>query len=293
MGYLIALGIIVFILYLISNSLVNSSHDKYDTNDEDDDFTDDAEDAYEDGFEPSPLDDVMYINGMKARTISVACEKTERLEIKKYSNYDFYRKEKSLVIKSSFGRYSEQIYSESVIGRWTTPQKEETVPRWLYQHFPQYDATLRENGFVLEHSTDEESACRDFMDGKSHVLNYVSMEEQAKRRADQKKSEEARKKSETKDRNARRDEYREEYTGRAKSRDYDEIIKTCFAVLELSPDSTIDDVKKAFHRLAQKFHPDKLEGKNLDQDFLDLAKKKFQELQSAYEILMEYFSKRG
>ena len=50
-----------------------------------------------------------------------------------------------------------------------------------------------------------------------------------------------------------------------------------YNILEIEPTSTETDIKKAYHRLAKIYHPDKNKEPN--------ANEKFQKIQSAYEIL--------
>ena len=50
-----------------------------------------------------------------------------------------------------------------------------------------------------------------------------------------------------------------------------------YEVLGVTKDASKDDIKKAYKKLAQKYHPDRYEG--------DDAKTKFQEINSAYQIL--------
>lgn len=56
---------------------------------------------------------------------------------------------------------------------------------------------------------------------------------------------------------------------------------SAYKILEISPDATDDEVKKAYHKMAVKYHPDKVS--HLGADIQKAAKEKFQELQNAYE----------
>lgn len=57
--------------------------------------------------------------------------------------------------------------------------------------------------------------------------------------------------------------------------------ESAYTVLEISPEATDDEVKKAYRRLAMKYHPDKVA--QLGPDVQEAAKAKFQSIQSAYE----------
>ena len=54
-----------------------------------------------------------------------------------------------------------------------------------------------------------------------------------------------------------------------------------YKILEIAPDATNDDVKKAYRRMAMKYHPDKVS--HLGDDFQKAAKEKFQMVNKAYE----------
>ena len=63
-----------------------------------------------------------------------------------------------------------------------------------------------------------------------------------------------------------------------------------YSVLGCSPSATDGEIKKRYRELLGKYHPDKFIGQDLDADFVDLASKKFQEIQEAYDAIR---SRRG
>lgn len=66
--------------------------------------------------------------------------------------------------------------------------------------------------------------------------------------------------------------------------------KNPYEVLGCPPSSTNDEIKRKYRELLAKYHPDKFIGQNLDKEFVDLASRKFQEIQEAYDALR---SRRG
>lgn len=60
-------------------------------------------------------------------------------------------------------------------------------------------------------------------------------------------------------------------------------LKDAYAVLGISRDATMDEVKRAYRRLTNQHHPDKLVAKGLPEEMLELAKEKTQEIRAAYE----------
>ena len=56
-----------------------------------------------------------------------------------------------------------------------------------------------------------------------------------------------------------------------------------YKILEITPDASNDEVKKAYRKMAVKYHPDKVS--HLGQDIQEAAKKKFQELNAAYDAI--------
>ncbi|MBW1980966.1 MAG: DnaJ domain-containing protein [Deltaproteobacteria bacterium] len=56
-----------------------------------------------------------------------------------------------------------------------------------------------------------------------------------------------------------------------------------YEILGLAPGATAEEIRSAYRRLAQKYHPDRVT--HLGEEFQELAKEKFQEIQRAYETL--------
>ena len=58
-------------------------------------------------------------------------------------------------------------------------------------------------------------------------------------------------------------------------------INSAYKVLEVTPEATNEEVKTAYHKMAIKYHPDKVA--HLGDDIQNSAKEKFQKLNAAYE----------
>ena len=57
-----------------------------------------------------------------------------------------------------------------------------------------------------------------------------------------------------------------------------------YKILGVNNSASIDEVKKAYRKMAMKYHPDKLQG--VSSDIVKLAEEKFQLVQDAYENIM-------
>lgn len=58
-----------------------------------------------------------------------------------------------------------------------------------------------------------------------------------------------------------------------------------YDILGVKPGVTQDEIKKAYHRKANQYHPDKVS--YLGPEFQNMAKEKFQKIQEAYETLVK------
>jgi hypothetical protein len=58
-----------------------------------------------------------------------------------------------------------------------------------------------------------------------------------------------------------------------------------FAVLGVRPGAPAEDIKAAYRRLVNRYHPDKLQ--HLGEEFRQLAEKKFKDIQRAYQSLKD------
>jgi len=62
-------------------------------------------------------------------------------------------------------------------------------------------------------------------------------------------------------------------------------VRGAYAALGVSPDVSNDDIKKAYRRLMNKNHPDKIAGSNPEADVIAAAERRTREVRSAYEML--------
>lgn len=60
-------------------------------------------------------------------------------------------------------------------------------------------------------------------------------------------------------------------------------MKTPYQILGVSPDASDEEIKKAYHDLARKYHPDKYR----ESDLADLASEKMKEINAAYEEIQK------
>lgn len=58
---------------------------------------------------------------------------------------------------------------------------------------------------------------------------------------------------------------------------------SAYKILEITKTATDDEVKKAYRKMAKKYHPDKVQ--DIGEEHLKGAKEKFQSIQSAYELI--------
>ena len=61
-------------------------------------------------------------------------------------------------------------------------------------------------------------------------------------------------------------------------------IENDYKILEISSQVTDDEVKKAYRKMAKKYHPDKLQG--VSEDIIKMAEEKFNKVNEAYERIM-------
>ena len=60
-------------------------------------------------------------------------------------------------------------------------------------------------------------------------------------------------------------------------------LKTAYDILGVMDDAHESEVRKAYRKKVNEYHPDKIAAKGLPKDFTDLANKKFQEIQEAWD----------
>jgi DnaJ like chaperone protein len=74
------------------------------------------------------------------------------------------------------------------------------------------------------------------------------------------------------------------------SKDFDSIkamfykdVNSAYQILEITSSANEDEIKKAYRKMAIKYHPDKVSA--LGEEFQKAAKEKFQKVQEAYETI--------
>ena len=60
-------------------------------------------------------------------------------------------------------------------------------------------------------------------------------------------------------------------------------VSASYKILEISQKGTDDEIKKAYRKMASKFHPDKVH--HLGEEFQKMAEEKFKSLNEAYSII--------
>ena len=63
--------------------------------------------------------------------------------------------------------------------------------------------------------------------------------------------------------------------------------KDPYEILGLSKGASREEIKKKYKELVKKFHPDFIQAKGLDEEFLKFAEERMKEINRAYEILMK------
>ncbi len=68
---------------------------------------------------------------------------------------------------------------------------------------------------------------------------------------------------------------------------HSELLKEAYEMLGVAASSTDAEVKKAYRRLMNQHHPDKLVSKGLPEEMIQLATEKTQQIKAAYELIKE------
>lgn len=64
-----------------------------------------------------------------------------------------------------------------------------------------------------------------------------------------------------------------------------DLVKKYTEVLGVSPDASMNEIKKAYRKLVKEYHPDKLAAENAPPEYVEFANKKIRDINEAYEYL--------
>jgi len=65
----------------------------------------------------------------------------------------------------------------------------------------------------------------------------------------------------------------------------DNSMKSPYEILGVDKHANLDEIKKAYRKLVKKFHPDNIQSKGLDEEFMHFANQRMQEINTAYETI--------
>ena len=66
-----------------------------------------------------------------------------------------------------------------------------------------------------------------------------------------------------------------------------EMLASCYETLGCSPEMSDEELKRKFRELCREYYPDRLAGEEIPAGIIRLAEEKFQEIQSAYEVVVK------
>lgn len=75
--------------------------------------------------------------------------------------------------------------------------------------------------------------------------------------------------------------------GSTGARNDDQRIAEAYAVLDIKPDASNEQLTRAYRRLMSRHHPDKLQAQGLPESMLERAKERTQQIQAAYQMLRD------
>ena len=65
------------------------------------------------------------------------------------------------------------------------------------------------------------------------------------------------------------------------------MLAGSYETLGCSPEMSDEELKRKFRELCQEYHPDRLAGEEIPAGIVKLAEEKFQEIQSAYAVVVK------
>jgi DnaJ like chaperone protein len=81
--------------------------------------------------------------------------------------------------------------------------------------------------------------------------------------------------------------HRYQYGGSEARKSHADLLKEAYEMLGVAATATDPEVKKAYRRMMNQHHPDKLVSKGLPKEMIEMATEKTQQIRAAYELIIE------
>ncbi|MEA5028579.1 MAG: DnaJ domain-containing protein [Sphaerochaeta associata] len=244
------------------------------------------------GYEPIPIDSVQLLHKIDSKDIPVLSildkfQPTPSINIRKidYSavyqklvdgcnevslkftfSKDEHKRVHSMLVQTDQGQEDILISKEN---QYKNPFNQLSTEKRIFSVLQPLFKQLHESGFILDEVSFKEELSSSIKSWKScgfsisriHGTNYRTGNEKGSSNSQQ--------------------NHENSKNNKNKKQEY-HALEQYYKLLGVTPSSSRDAVTRAYRAQAKKFHPDTIQGKNLDDEFIEFATLKFKNIQQAY-----------